>query len=980
MSYPLANLSTLSRLLDEALDLEPAQAEAWLVALPEAHRHLLPQLREMLAEHLSPSRAGFMSDGPKLDGGGSDDTVARVEDHVGPYRLLREIGRGGMGAVWLAERVDGSLKRQIALKLPRLAWGAGLAERMVRERDIGALLEHPNIARLYDAGVDASGRPYLALEYVDGQPLDAWCEAKALGVPERLRLFLQVAHAVAYAHGRLVVHRDLKPSNVLVTADGQAHLLDFGIAKLLHEAAPGDVGLTQEQGRVLTPRYASPEQIRGETITVASDVYSLGVLLYELLTGRLPFDAVTPAALEAAVLEGEPLLASSRAEDKATARALRGEIDAILGKALRRIPALRYASVDALVQDIERHLKGERVLAQPDSAWYRLRKAAIRHRIGFAAAAAVLATVLVGAAAAVVQGRRADEAAEQARVVKDFVVDVFKVNARDDPANKELRQLPAEMLLERGARLIDTKFAGQLRLQAELYGVVGGIFADMSSPKLAEEYATKQLAALAALDASADDQARALVLLARALARQGKLADAELRARRAVAIAKGSPKLGIEARFALIDVLLSQWRDDAVRSELEKVDAVLKGGGDSMALESARAEWVRARLFQRANRFDLALPIYEHAIDAALRAEGPQSRLAIDIGLSLARGLREMGQVAASKRQFAAALAMMRAVAGPDDMGAALVEAEEMFSTFNTAFQSRRLVSFDEALATVERIRKRFDEPSSHVPEVIRAAIDFKIATLHEHWGDVERGDALLASSIPVLRAQTEDPQTRAFIVEVLGWSAMHRGQHEEADRHLRAALELEKVIYGNNPAVVFRYTFLARNLSMQGRFAEAEDVLDSVPNIDRVHGQTAGDPMGYAKEPSLARAMVKLDRGEPAAALALLPPDQADIDDFPFEHRHLLRGAALCALGRASEGLPLMETYAEMFADESSPNHPHVAYWRAVTGACALAAGDRPRAKQLAEQARQAFTRQPGVSPYYKAALLTLEERLKRT
>src|SRR6185503_16576262 len=226
---------------------------------------------------------------------------------------------------------------------PRLAWGAGLAERMACERDIGALLAHPNIARLYDAGVDASGRPYLALEYIDGQPLDAWCDSQALGVPERLRLFLQVARAVAYAHGRLVVHRDLKPSNVLVTADGQAHLLDFGIARLLHDAAPGDLGLTQEQGRVLTPHYASPEQIQGEPITVASDVYSLGVLLYELLTAPLPFQA------------------STRARDNGTARALRGEIDAILGRALKRVPASRYAGVDALVQDIERHLNGERV-------------------------------------------------------------------------------------------------------------------------------------------------------------------------------------------------------------------------------------------------------------------------------------------------------------------------------------------------------------------------------------------------------------------------------------------------------------------------------------------------------------------------------------------------------------------------------------------------------------------------------------------
>jgi tetratricopeptide (TPR) repeat protein len=849
------------------------------------------------------------------------------------------------------------------------------------ERDIGALLEHPNIARLYDAGVDATGRPYLALEYIDGQPLDAWCDAKALSVPERLRLFLQVAHAVAYAHGRLVVHRDLKPCNVLVTADGQAHLLDFGIAKLLHDAASGDMGLTQEQGRVLTPQYASPEQIQGQTITVASDVYSLGVLLYELLTGGLPFHAASPATLEAAVLEGEPPLASGRARDKATARALRGEMDAILGKALKRVPAQRYATVDALVQDIELHLKGERVLAQPDSSWYRIRKAAMRHRVGFTAVTAVLTTVLLGASAALVQARRADDAAEQARVVKDFVVDVFKVNAHDDPANSELRQLPAHMLLERGARLIDSKFAGQPRLQAELYGVVGGIFADMSSPKQAEEYATRQIAALALLDARADDRARALILLARALEQQGKLAEAELRARRAIVEARASPMLGIEARFALIDVLLAQSRDESARNELDLVDSVLKDGGSSMGRQLARADWMRARIHQRAFRLDLALPLYERAIDAALRAEGPQSRLAIDIRLGLAGGLRIAGEADASKRHLGAALAAMRALGGADDIGAAVAEARAMYAMFQaTILQSKRMASFEEALAALERIAKRFEEPPSRVPEAIRSLIDFQIGSLYQAWGDVQRAQVLLASAVPALRARTEDPHTHGWIEQALGRSAMDRGEHDEADRHFRAALELDKVAWPNCPCMVFRYTELARNLSMQGRFDEAEAVLASVPDI-AMRGQAKGYSATYAEATSQARARAKLDRGEPAAALALLPPDRADIelDDFAHEHRRLVRGAVLCALGRAREGLPLVEAYAGKFAEESFAYHPQVAHWRAIAGLCALDAGDRPRAMELAESARQAFTKQPRVSPYYRAPLLTLEKRLAR-
>jgi tetratricopeptide (TPR) repeat protein len=265
------------------------------------------------------------------------------------------------------------------------------------------------------------------------------------------------------------------------------------------------------------------------------------------------------------------------------------------------------------------------------------------------------------------------------------------------------------------------------------------------------------------------------------------------------------------------------------------------------------------------------------------------------------------------------------------------------------------------------------------VPEAIRARIDFQIGTLYLGWGDVERSQVLLASSVPVLRAQAEDPWTHALIAESLGWSSMYRGEHEEADRHFRKALELNKFAWADSPAIVYRYSELARNLSMQGRFDDAEAELASMPNIAPVRGQTVGDPKVYAAAAFLSRSRVKLDRGDPAAALALLPLDRADIEDSPYEHRKLLRGAALCALGRAREGLPLMETYTEKFAEESFAYHPHVAHWRAVTGLCALDAGNERRATELAELARRAFTQQPGVSPYYKAPLLTLEKRLGR-
>lgn len=279
-------LQRLSTLLDEALDLDGPARERWLAALPAADAELSDTLRQLLARHASKETADLLSRGPAFD---LPDGGPRAGDVVGPYRLISELGVGGMGAVWLAERADGSLKRKVALKLPLVSWAPGLAERFARERDILATLEHPHIARLYDAGLDAQGRPYMALEHVEGRPIDVFCREQALPVAARLELLLQVADALAFAHGRLVLHRDLKPANILVTAQGQVRLLDFGVAKLMQGDSAVETALTRVSGRAMTPDYASPEHVRGEPLGTASDVYSLGVVAYELLAGRRPY-------------------------------------------------------------------------------------------------------------------------------------------------------------------------------------------------------------------------------------------------------------------------------------------------------------------------------------------------------------------------------------------------------------------------------------------------------------------------------------------------------------------------------------------------------------------------------------------------------------------------------------------------------------------------------------------------------------------
>ncbi|MGH8240395.1 MAG: serine/threonine-protein kinase, partial [Steroidobacteraceae bacterium] len=292
LGLDIASWSDLERLLDEALDRPAAARAAWLDSLDSQFDALKPQLRALLARAAEVETSDFLATLPSvaLEATPATDESGRT---IGAYRLVRELGRGGMGSVWLAERVDGLIDRPVALKLPHLIAHSGLAERMARERAILAALNHPHIARLYDAGLGDDGQPYLALEYVAGRPLDVHCRSGDNGQPldlrARLRLFLQVVNAVAYAHGKLIIHRDLKPANILVTAEGEVRLLDFGIAKLLEDGVAHDSALTELGPRALTPDYASPEQIRGEPLTVAADVYALGVLLYELLTDRLPY-------------------------------------------------------------------------------------------------------------------------------------------------------------------------------------------------------------------------------------------------------------------------------------------------------------------------------------------------------------------------------------------------------------------------------------------------------------------------------------------------------------------------------------------------------------------------------------------------------------------------------------------------------------------------------------------------------------------
>jgi serine/threonine protein kinase len=406
----------LSPRLDEALDMTDDERSTWFSTLRTENPTLARQLEILLEEHRELSKEGFLDERPvELPG-----AAGLAGQTFGVYTLVSQIGHGGMGTVWLAERSDGRFERRVAVKVLNIAlMGKGGEERFKREGHILGRLTHPHIAELIDAGVSRTGQPFLVLEYVEGDHIDRYCDQNHLDVRARVRLFLDVLHAVAQAHANLIVHRDLKPSNILVRTDGQAKLLDFGIAKLLEcDGQSGEAPLTLEGGRALTPEYAAPEQLKGEPVTSATDVYASGVLLYILLTGQHPVGPGphTPAGLVKAILDTEPprpseIVASTATNEEASltnarrrlttpdklARLLRGDLDKIVAKALKKDPQERYSAIKALADDLQRYLRHEPISARPDAIAYRAGKFVRRHRSSVTAA--LLATLaLMGTA------------------------------------------------------------------------------------------------------------------------------------------------------------------------------------------------------------------------------------------------------------------------------------------------------------------------------------------------------------------------------------------------------------------------------------------------------------------------------------------------------------------------------------------------------------------------------------------------------
>jgi serine/threonine-protein kinase len=837
-----ARWTQIQTLFEAALERKPAERAAFLQTACADDPDLLAEVRSLLA---ADADAHPMLDSLALDAIAlpSDLLPAGIlpskGERVGPYRIVEPLGQGGMGAVFLAERADGQFEQQVALKLIR---GGAASEQIVRrfqsERQILARLQHPHIARLLDGGLTEDGQPYFAMEYVDGVPLDQYCAARDCSVAERLRLIQTVCEAVQYAHRRLIVHRDLKPSNILVIPDdsgtgsgGTVKLLDFGIAKVLtgEDDANASPALTQTGRAVMTPAYAAPEQVRHAAVTTATDVYALGVVLYELLAGERPFALAgrSPAEVERIVCERAPEPPSSVAPSDRQ-RALRGDLDTIVLKALRKEPERRYTSAEQLADDLQRYLDGRPVEARPDTVGYRTRKFVQRHRVGVAATAAVVSLIAALVSFYTIQlaqeRDRAQLEAETATQVSTFLQDVFQSS---DPSEAMGDTISVRTVLERGAQRIDTDLDGQPVVQARLLDVMGEVYLNLGQYDKAQPMLERALALRREAHGETHaDVASSMDHLALLHEKTGTYEEAEQLNRRALSLRR------------------TLYGDDhpAVAESLNRLAGLLMHKGDyeeaeplyrqSLAIRQGLLEDDHPEVAVTMN--DLALLLHRRgkleeaeqyarqslALNRKQYGENPHPNVTASIGL-LGALLEDKGEYAAAEDVHREALAMSHALYG--DEPHPLVAT----SLNNLAGVLRIRGKYDEALPLLREataIDRRL-----HGDEHLNVATGLNsLALLLEDMGRYGEAEQYSRETLRVLRATVGDEHPYvAFAINNLGMLLFRVEDYSAAEPLLRQSLALRQTLYDDaHPNIATAMHNVGALLHRTGEYAEAERLL----------------------------------------------------------------------------------------------------------------------------------------------------------
>jgi eukaryotic-like serine/threonine-protein kinase len=590
---------------------------------------------------------------------------------VGAYRLCERLGRGGMGEVYLGERADGRFEQTVAVKLVKRGMDSGeILRRFARERRILARVEHPGIARLLDGGEAADGRPYFVMERVEGEKITDYCRARDLPLEDRLRLLAACCDAVDAAHRRLVVHRDLKPSNILVTADGQVKLLDFGIAKLLGDEQE-ETHLTRVGGAMLTASYAAPEQILGGEVMVATDVFALGVVLFELLTDALPHDrrAATPYELAARVAHEtaeRPSTSARRARASTSAgtkrdrwvRRLRGDLDAITLRALAHEPGRRYPSAVALGSDLRRYLSSEPIEARTDSTRYRLRKFVTRHVVGVAASTVVAVAVLVALAVSLYETAAARRETRRAAAAQTFLTSLFE---QIDPERYVGSAPTVRDILERGSERVDRELADQPELRSDMEALLGQVFGQLSLPKQGEAQFRRALETRQALYGPDDARtAKAKKGLAISIASQTRFAEAEPLFQQLI---EHEQAVGDQRELGSVlinygNLKLQKGEYDPAASLLQRALTLLERAGEPASASLAKVLFNLGLVYRLQGRQREAMTALERSLAILMKSPRPSSSIVASAKKQLSHLYRDVGELETAQRYAEEALAI----------------------------------------------------------------------------------------------------------------------------------------------------------------------------------------------------------------------------------------------------------------------------------------------------------------------------------
>ena len=938
---------------DQLADLTPDEQRQQLDARFPDEPHLRDEVRSLLAndtaEDFLDSPAFDHAQGIFTDDEADDDDL--VGAHLGPWRIVEPIGRGGMGAVYLAQRADGEFDQQVAIKVVKRGMDTDEIVRRFRdERRLLARLQHPAIARLYDGGVTDDGRPYLVMEHIVGKPIDAYCRDRRLSIAQRLDLFRNVCDAVQYAHRNLIVHRDLKPANILVTDDGDAKLLDFGIARLIEEDADVESTVTRPGRRMLTPQYASPEQLLGEPITTASDTYSLGVILYLMITGRHPFEGEmnTPESAARAVIEQEPERPSTAfrtridrdARDALHAdvpRTWKRDLDNIVLMALRKEPERRYASVQQLSEDIRRYTVGLPVMARADTLAYRTSRFMQRNAAGVAVAVIILICLVAGIVGTSWQAVRATRAqtvavaeARKAEEVRIFLEDMLRAA---DPELAMGNEITVRMVLDEAAERVDTDFADQPDIRAELHLTIGRTYHSLGLLADSRVHCDQAIQLVSELHgAESMEYADALVWRARADRELGDFDPAIRDFKIALEICESIDDT--EGVFLALHALGRCYRDigdheEAIKylkSAIELTDEPTQAGRPI-----SNVVFTLVNVYINKGDFEAAAEIYRDTLQRMenLDEEADQTiRQLVDELSTREPGTPiEEGGVQLLKLLYESFLALF----GPYDVES--LGALNNYALFVVEYAGDLELGEELSVLAVERHQHVF---GPNHPNTL--TVRNNLGQLWEYVGKYEEAEAELRDVLEIrLQVLGPDHFSVAETCNNLASVVHQRGRIDEAEILYRQALEiLLKNVEPDHMHVLATRNNLAHIYSSRGTYDLAAEMYAEV--VDSLVAAYGPDhPNTFRARNNLASACQNAGRLEDAAAIyETLRPQLSEI--LPPTHPTLLavmnnEAGLLHEIGRHEESDAVFEALMSSATEAYPPEHPYLQIFRARYG-----------------------------------------------